>query len=249
MIELWNSLGATLQMLLKGFTFLILCWGMNYYLSKSSQHTRKIWQVTIIGVLILSTLAFLPPLWDFKFSTSPTILTTETSKSFPTSYSEPTITYESPPLASIKLNQETKTTLTIIFAIWITGVGFLFSRWLVAWFSIKRIISHGKSASVEHLKIFAESHQQLGLREATQLIISPKCTSPFLYGNIKQTVLLPIESEGWSNETLSAVFLHELAHLKGRDTQMLTLKNTSLAQSTCMARNTCLERICRNHRR
>ncbi len=54
-------------------------------------------------------------------------------------------------------------------------------------------------------------------------MISPASPTPFIFGSLRPTVVISDQCETWEREELRTVFLHELAHLCGRDTQFLFL--------------------------
>ena len=69
---------------------------------------------------------------------------------------------------------------------------------------------------------------RLGLRRGVRLVKSSESTMPLTWGWIRPVVLLPGDAEGWSNERLSVVLLHELAHV-----QRLDCLTQHLAQLSC----------------
>lgn len=65
---------------------------------------------------------------------------------------------------------------------------------------------------------------QLGMRHPVTLMIHPDKTIPVVWGILHYRLLLPAAARQWSGEQLRSVLLHELAHIKRRDTivQLLT---------------------------
>ena len=65
---------------------------------------------------------------------------------------------------------------------------------------------------------------QLGIRRPVTLLIHPDKTIPVVWGILRCRLLLPAAARHWSGEQLRSVLLHELAHIKRRDTmaQLLT---------------------------
>lgn len=65
---------------------------------------------------------------------------------------------------------------------------------------------------------------QLGMRRPVSLLIHPDKAIPVVWGIFRCRLLLPAAAREWSSEQLQSVLLHELAHIKRRDTltQLLT---------------------------
>jgi beta-lactamase regulating signal transducer with metallopeptidase domain len=71
---------------------------------------------------------------------------------------------------------------------------------------------------------FEDAHRQLGIRQRVLLIIHAERAIPVIWGISRFRLLLPDVARQWSGELLRSVLLHELAHIKRRDTvvQLLT---------------------------
>ena len=65
---------------------------------------------------------------------------------------------------------------------------------------------------------------QLGIGRPVTLLIHPDNSIPVVWGILRCRLLLPAAARHWSGEQLRSVLLHELAHIKRRDTmaQLLT---------------------------
>jgi beta-lactamase regulating signal transducer with metallopeptidase domain len=66
--------------------------------------------------------------------------------------------------------------------------------------------------------------RQLGIRRPVTLLMHPDRAIPIVWGIFRLRLLLPAAARQWSDEQLRSVLLHELAHVKRRDTltQLLT---------------------------
>jgi beta-lactamase regulating signal transducer with metallopeptidase domain len=71
---------------------------------------------------------------------------------------------------------------------------------------------------------FAAAKIQLGMRHSVALLIHPKKTIPLVWGVLRSRLMLPAAARQWDVAQLQSVLLHELAHIKRRDTlaQLLT---------------------------
>ncbi len=65
---------------------------------------------------------------------------------------------------------------------------------------------------------FEAVSSQLGMSRPVTLLIHPDKTIPVVWGILRSRLLLPAAARSWSGEQLRSVLLHELAHIKRRDT-------------------------------
>ncbi|MFN0051629.1 MAG: M56 family metallopeptidase [Planctomycetales bacterium] len=64
---------------------------------------------------------------------------------------------------------------------------------------------------------------QLAIRSSVTLLLHPDKTIPVVWGIVHRRLMLPAAAREWSSEQLRSVLLHELAHVKRRDTLALLL--------------------------
>lgn len=77
--------------------------------------------------------------------------------------------------------------------------------------------------------LFNEARVQLGVRQRVRLLIDPERTIPLVWGVVRPRLMVPAEARGWSDIALRSVLLHELAHLKRRDTLVQWLAQIACA--------------------
>ncbi|MEX2286164.1 MAG: M56 family metallopeptidase [Planctomycetaceae bacterium] len=70
---------------------------------------------------------------------------------------------------------------------------------------------------------------QLGIGRPVTLLIHPDKTIPVIWGILRCHLLLPAAARHWSGEQLRSVLLHELAHIKRRDTMTQLLPQVACA--------------------
>jgi len=70
---------------------------------------------------------------------------------------------------------------------------------------------------------------QLGICRSVTLLIRPDKTIPVVWGILRCRLLLPAAARLWSGEQLRSVLLHELAHVKRRDTMAQLLAQIACA--------------------
>ena len=76
---------------------------------------------------------------------------------------------------------------------------------------------------------FAQATQQLRIRQRITLLLDKKRTIPVVWGVFRPRLMLPLEAREWSEEQLRSVLLHELAHIKRRDTLVQWLTQIACA--------------------
>ncbi len=70
---------------------------------------------------------------------------------------------------------------------------------------------------------------QLGISRPVTLLIHPNKTIPVVWGILRCRLMLPAAARQWSDEQLRSVLLHELAHIKRRDTVVQLLAQIACA--------------------
>lgn len=80
---------------------------------------------------------------------------------------------------------------------------------------MKRESYHSSNPSCTDL--LAELERKVGIRRHTELLLHDSLFSPLSFGFWKPVVILPAEADGWSEERLNIVLLHELLHIRKRD--------------------------------
>ena len=73
------------------------------------------------------------------------------------------------------------------------------------------------------------ARSQLGIRRPVTLLIHPDRTIPLVWGILRYRLMLPAAAQEWSDEQLRSVLLHELAHIKRRDTMARLLAQIACA--------------------
>jgi beta-lactamase regulating signal transducer with metallopeptidase domain len=108
--------------------------------------------------------------------------------------------------------------LTILFVAWLAVALAITASLAYAALSLRRIVRNSVALTGrEWLDTVWDISDRIGLEKAPRLLQSRETKMPFACGTLHPTIVLPVESEGWSPERRSAVLLHELAHVRRRD--------------------------------
>lgn len=120
-------------------------------------------------------------------------------------------------------------TLTVV---WLFGLGMLVIRLLAArlmlWSSERRgtvvcvsgtaSLANTDSSNESLISVFEVAAGELGISQRVSLMLHPDRTIPIVWGLWKARLLLPVAARDWTTEQQKSVLLHELAHVKRRDT-------------------------------
>jgi beta-lactamase regulating signal transducer with metallopeptidase domain len=102
--------------------------------------------------------------------------------------------------------------------VWAAGSAVLLLRLCAAQCVLRRTFKRCSPAT--HDRVLGEvqrARAQLGLRRTVLLLSDPRQTIPFVSGVWRPRLVLPAESEQWSDVRMRSVLLHELAHIKRND--------------------------------
>ena len=114
----------------------------------------------------------------------------------------------------------------VLLVVWAWGIGaavlglwLTFSQW--ALWRLKR--SAEPASDTDQLALLEELKAALKVNRRVELLLHPDRAMPMTWGIFKTRLLLPAESQDWTESRTRAVLLHELAHVKRRDclTQLL----------------------------
>jgi beta-lactamase regulating signal transducer with metallopeptidase domain len=118
--------------------------------------------------------------------------------------------------------------------VWAVGFGVLSMRLVAARFMLWKTERQGTviwspsqtgEATLDSLATALEAAcTQLGIRQPVTLLLHSDKTIPVVWGILRCRLLLPAVARQWTGEQLRSVLLHEVAHVKRRDTlaQLLT---------------------------
>ncbi len=113
----------------------------------------------------------------------------------------------------------TKTLLSWVVLVWLTGVVLLSIHHLAGWLAVERLRKrYVEPAAMQIERIAADLCGRLGISKAVQLMHSAVVDSPVTIGWIKPVILLPASVlTGLTPRQLEAVLAHELAHIQRHD--------------------------------
>ena len=96
----------------------------------------------------------------------------------------------------------------LIVAAWTTVTTWRLGRW---------VRSGAECRREDWLELLSEGQRRFNVRGTVALRVLPSLTGPATYGCWRPTILLPVDSETWSNTQMRHVLWHELAHIRRHD--------------------------------
>lgn len=130
----------------------------------------------------------------------------------------PTVVHAEKPLAKHASPTIIATCEKTLFPVWLIGL-FLMCVFLMAR-SLRqsRMLRHLDEADAETVELLGQCAVQIGVRRLPQVKVCAEVPAPMLVGILHPVVLLPYGiSQTCAKTDLSAMLLHELAHLKRKD--------------------------------
>ncbi len=116
---------------------------------------------------------------------------------------------------------------------WCVGFAVLAVRLFAAHLLLRRASRHCPALTAppdeKIAAAFADACTRLSIRQRVTLLLDQKRTIPVVWGVFRQRLMLPLEAREWSDEQLCSVLLHELGHIKRRDTLVQWLMQIACA--------------------
>lgn len=110
---------------------------------------------------------------------------------------------------------------TIVIALWAMGALFFVLRFLMGVATLSWFARRSEPAALDQR--FTAVADEVGVRRPVRMLLSPVLGMPMTWGILRPLVLLPADAPSWEPERLRATLLHELAHVRRRDTLWQTL--------------------------
>lgn len=102
----------------------------------------------------------------------------------------------------------------LLVSSWIVGIAFVAWRRIRAWRALRRQVLTLVSPGPSTLDSVSRAAQRIGLRRAPRVRVCPRASSAYLFGWFSPILVVPT----WpSPEELDVILLHEIAHLRRRD--------------------------------
>jgi beta-lactamase regulating signal transducer with metallopeptidase domain len=101
-------------------------------------------------------------------------------------------------------------------ALWAAGALFFLQRLVVGRLVAGRLARRARPAPIEP-KLLRELSGNLGVKGTLAVKLCRDCGIPFTFGSLRPVVLLPEAAAAWPRQRLRSVLLHELSHIRRRE--------------------------------
>ena len=198
-------------------------------LSRGSAAARhQIWVVALAASLLMPVLAAVAPQWTIAVLPAPPAAVEPALTPAETKTATTDPVFEPIPVVTPNLNTEPRrqaasaNPLSTATTIWLAGVLLVLARLAFGTARVWWIARRATPAPI-WTPLGHQLAQSLGIDRHVTFLAGDEDAMPMAWGLMRAHVLLPAEAEDWPLDRQRVVLLHELAHVKRRDsvTQML----------------------------
>jgi TonB family protein len=198
-----------------GIAFLV-AWPMRRASAAAASMRYALWTCALAGVLVLPLALWIGPAWNIDRGVVQIVPQTQpaTSVVVHARRSAPAPTWPQ----------------KLPMIVWIAGAMATLARTAAGHWRVRSLF--GKAEQIRDtrwLGLAAEIGASIGLQRAVRLKRSTATDVPLSYGLLRATVLLPSESDSWSDERRRVVLSHEMVHARRLDSLWGLLAQVALA--------------------
>jgi len=183
---------------------------------RSAELRHLAWLAALLATLAMPALLVLAPRWTVPVLPAPSSVRSSTSLAVATG---PAPDGSLAPIDSGRRQQPSRDPFLIA---WLIGCVVLLAREIASRRRLARLCA-GSRFSVRLHASLRSVMNELGVSLRVRIRVSPRIPVPLVFGTLRSTMLLPDAAEGWDRACLRRVLLHELAHVRRRDTLWITL--------------------------
>jgi beta-lactamase regulating signal transducer with metallopeptidase domain len=118
----------------------------------------------------------------------------------------------------------------IFLILWAVGAAVLLFRYIIGIFAANRMLKRSDIITDERIVHCAEQcARQFGLSRRIKLLQNRDISAPITFGIWNPVIILPAEAQEWDTSQISAIFIHELAHIQRYDSVWNALSHIASA--------------------
>src|SRR5690242_5250255 len=224
----WMDYSFFLSVALKGILILGAAWVAALLLYKSSAAVRHlVWSAALAALLVLPFLVLALPALPvsiadsllspgFIFQANASAGAEDAPSSSGHLEAAASGTYAASPLRDWRL---------LLLLVWAAGATISLSQMCIGWATLQRQRRKSKRLSMPD---FASLANSLGVKHRVDLLEAAPGSMPMTYGLRCQAIFMPVDAEKWSADRRRVVLLHELAHVRRRDSATHLVARTAL---------------------
>jgi len=237
LMQMLVELPMALDVLLKASLILGLGWALHCALVRSNPRWRVLlWRAVSMGMLLAPLLALVMP--TLKLTVPPSaardviVVNSDNNGLLIARDAAQARTLSHAPV-SARSQQKTRQSFLAtvrehlwlsVFIGWAGVCALLACNLFISLRGVRRLLLSSSPADGRIQEILDDLRGNLGITRALELRVSGKLSSPFLYGFRRPVIILPERmTQGDYVKELPAIFVHELAHLKGHDLAWMSL--------------------------
>ncbi|MBN2185483.1 MAG: tetratricopeptide repeat protein [Candidatus Krumholzibacteriota bacterium] len=212
---------------LKGTIICAGAWAATLLLRRSSAFVKNmVWVSVLFGLVILPVLSVMTPVWRLPLLPEPGNWSLRHATG---EYGYKEIdSAKGSPVNLVVGSKEGGTTgsenpvtnfpwYVWAFAIWVAGVLLYLCWFIVSRVGLRYLVLNSQSAPEDWKNVLEDVAGDLDLKRKVRLLESGKIKAAITTGVFKPVVIVPAESENWSETRRRLVLSHELAHVKRWD--------------------------------
>jgi beta-lactamase regulating signal transducer with metallopeptidase domain len=196
-----------------------------------------IWSCSLVGMLAVPALSLVVPRWQLGIIAAPgeaavrppldltpsklPVLDRTVTTADPIDVAEAAVGVSTPASSSAADHSSTRDWTTSLVLLWLGGVAAGLITIAGGLLTLRRIARRSRTlVDPEWTQLALEISRDLGIARPVRLMIAESAAMPATWGIIRPTVLLPADAESWNEERRRVVLLHELAHVRRKDSLM-----------------------------
>jgi beta-lactamase regulating signal transducer with metallopeptidase domain len=239
-------LGALFEGAMRVTLLMALAWLAATTLRRAPAAARHlVWTFALVAALGLPLATWLVPAWTLDWAPAPTIATTFSSVSVesPPSTVAPEVSSSAAAIADDPAQRvevtsqrraapafDPRTLLPLVPVVWLIGVFLLLARRALATIRVHFLARRATPMVSPGWRMAIARHAaSLGIERVPSLLVSDEADVPMTFGTLRPVVMVPNSALDWSPARRDLVLLHELGHIRRRDTLALLLGQLAAA--------------------
>ncbi|HEY2805544.1 MAG TPA: M56 family metallopeptidase [Gemmatimonadales bacterium] len=219
-----QALLATLA--LRATAVLAAAWLLTMAMRRAAASTRHAVWTAALGVLVLLPVAsFLIPRWQLDrtdsrqqaVAPSPIAATAQSMAPATSSTAALEPARQDPFTYDVAVPPRSPMSVSLLVIVWGLGAAFGLGRLSAGLAAARRLVRRATPMPGSAGDAVGRLAQGLGIRRHVRALMAEGITVPVNCGLFRPVVLLPASAQGWTDERLHVVLLHELAHVRRWD--------------------------------
>ncbi len=224
----WISYSFFMGVALKSVTVLGAAWLVTFLLRRRSAAVRHaLWTAAFAALLALPFLSMALPILSVPIKgplTAGLVFQTDVSAAY--QRHAPRTGDQAMTASPLKSEPSLPDLSQFLMLLWAAGATVSFAQMFTGWVAMQRLRRRASPFSEPDLVSLAKLFE---IDQEVNLLETPQGSMPATYGLLRPAIFMPVDSAEWSVDRRRVVLLHELAHVRRRDSAMQLLARTALS--------------------